>query len=1436
MKNKLYTALSSIVIVVFSLMGSLQAQTVTRASYENSSFASDRVLVKLANTPAMRSTTAVPEITSSPPNLEIAYSEIRLLNPSKGNTSLRAFSTMNVNDKQNNVYVLTLEEPGEEAVRKALQILNTNPAVEIAEPVFYYQLYATPNDPMLYEQYALQKINALQAWNMTTGSKNVVVGVIDTGIDGAHPDLADNLWVNPNPNQGGLTNDINGYDFVSRRGSTPFDKGHHGTHVSGIIGAKGNNGIGVSGINWNVSLAWLGVALDFQSVSLEAVIEALNYANNHNIQITNNSYGGYEYSAIFEDAIRNYNGLFVAAAGNESNNNDINPAYPASYNLPNIISVASTDQYDKLSSFSNYGENSVHIAAPGDAVLSTIPNGQYGLLGGTSMAAPYVAGAAALLLSANPSLTPADIKNALIDGADPITISTPIGSQNMNRLNVHSALSKAELQPLNLTYTASGQNVILNWQAPLNTTGLQGYRIYRENMLITPSNLSSLTYTETNVPNGIYTYTVTSVYSNGETASVSTSVTAGYVISITTQPTAGIHVIEGNITGNLSVAAKVSQDIPLSYQWYSNTTYSNIGGSPISDATSSAFNIPTHLKAGLFYYFCEVIATGATSVRSNVTTVGVAGIGNISFLDENGNIQNVSATTLTGTETTLTTGWYFVPNDIIYLGRLAISTPDHGEVVIILGDNTQMNANNGGINVGEGHNLRIYAQSNGANMGRLTAIGNANQAGMGGDVRSAGGKISIVGGNITARGGGPNSGNAFHGGAGIGGGGGNYTDDPSLTSGGNINIFGGIITASGRWGGSGIGCGGGGWEDRNGILTIKGGTITVHGGGFGGSGIAGGVINTIGGNAVLISSCPDLDNSIRIDLPSMENIGPTIIYNNGIGTMYGDVTLAQNVSTPHNSNLFITCNQMLTIQSDYSLTNNGTIVVEECGTIVGTVKGNQPIAPVFTISGGTDYSYTKGVLTIAGDGTYSIGMRPGITETTAERIVVEPLVNAAITLSNVNINMSNNVGLSAFTMTGADVNLTLIGSNTLRSGKNRAGLEAPFGSNLVINEASAGSLLATGGSYGAGIGGRGGALTLGTATCGNINIAGGTITATGGFAAAGIGNGQGSRNSGIITLSGGIIKAAGSSDGAGIGDGQAGNSDITVNISGGIVTAIGSARAAGIGGTWGGGATVNISGGSVNARHTFAGTANSRGEGSADKPTRYHTADAVSAVLDTSVAPHDIGVGSEATDEVLAATSITITGGSVFAANNLITDRWPDGITRYAVRTTVLDSDNAKIDNAMVTHNDYTNPAVTGGNYTNANFNTFNPGVAWLWLPAGVQSVSASNGTDSGNNTVNVSMLGGNNNVTITVNKKDTGIDGAVANSLQIFPNPAKDEIFIKSELSIEKVEIYSFTGNLMISENDFHEKVSISTFPKGIYLLRVYTDKELVIGKVVKK
>ncbi|MCL2563807.1 MAG: S8 family serine peptidase [Oscillospiraceae bacterium] len=387
------------------------------------------------------------------PDFGIAISEMRLINPTCEGV-IMAFSDDGCgDDTQNDVFVLTLDESI--AVWDAVEILNAHPAVAIAEPDFIYEPFLTPNDPYFTSQWALQAINAPQAWNLTTGSRSVVVGVIDTGISGTHPDLAANLWVNPNPNQNGYINDIHGFNFADGRGGVPYDlhPSTHGTHVSGIIGAAGNNGAGTSGINWNVSLAWLGISQNGGSLLLSAAIEALNYANNNGIRVTNNSWGGYANSELLRQAIANYNGLFVAAAGNETNNNNTNPAFPASYNLPNIISVASTDEGDVLSYFSNYGSTTVHIAAPGGNILSTYGPNTYAYMSGTSMASPQVAGVAALLLSHNPNYTTDQMRVAILDSADRIpSLSGRVVTGG--RLNAYNALTRAPVATISFAEDA----------------------------------------------------------------------------------------------------------------------------------------------------------------------------------------------------------------------------------------------------------------------------------------------------------------------------------------------------------------------------------------------------------------------------------------------------------------------------------------------------------------------------------------------------------------------------------------------------------------------------------------------------------------------------------------------------------------------------------------------------------------------------------------------------------------------------------------------------------------------------------------------------------------------------------------------------------------------------------------------------------------------
>jgi len=371
--------------------------------------------------------------TTDLPDLGVPYVGISLLNPSAGLDSSN-FRQSSIGNDQNNVFLLELEETGVEAVENALAILNANPLVEIAVHDHLFEQFeifeqsgsTIPNDPLFPQQYALRAINAPAAWDITRGSSNVVVGVMDSGLDGRHPDLIPNLWVNPRPNSSGpgITNDIHGFNFHAGFGGIPVDDStNHGTHIAGVVGARGNTGFGMTGVSWDVSLAWLGVGVwDTRSISASAVISAINYANNNAIHILIASWGGPSDNQIIRETIRNFRGLLVAAAGNDwGRNNDNIPVFPASYNFSNVIAVAASDQNNNLAPFSNIGPRSVHIAAPGTSILSTVRNGGHGVMSGTSFAAPHVAGVAALMLSVNPNLTPAQLRTNILSTARTVT-------------------------------------------------------------------------------------------------------------------------------------------------------------------------------------------------------------------------------------------------------------------------------------------------------------------------------------------------------------------------------------------------------------------------------------------------------------------------------------------------------------------------------------------------------------------------------------------------------------------------------------------------------------------------------------------------------------------------------------------------------------------------------------------------------------------------------------------------------------------------------------------------------------------------------------------------------------------------------------------------------------------------------------------------------
>lgn len=314
----------------------------------------------------------------------------------------------------------------------AVGLFAVRPDVVSAAPDRIVRVNATLNDPSLPSQTGLAAIGAPAAWDRSTGTKATVVAVIDTGIDYSHADLMTNLWTNVRevPGNGrdddgnGYADDWIGYDFAANDGD-PADHDGHGTHVAGIIGAAGNNGIGTSGVNPNTRIMALKfIGTDGNGYTSDA-IRAFNYAAANGARVANASWGSNVFDSVFATAIARAQSaglILVTSAGNDSSNNDAVPFYPASYaaTLANVVAVAATDADGRLAGFSSYGPSTVAIAAPGTGILSTLPNNRYGTLSGTSMAAPFVTGAISLLWDANPTWSWQQVVAKLKSSVDPL--------------------------------------------------------------------------------------------------------------------------------------------------------------------------------------------------------------------------------------------------------------------------------------------------------------------------------------------------------------------------------------------------------------------------------------------------------------------------------------------------------------------------------------------------------------------------------------------------------------------------------------------------------------------------------------------------------------------------------------------------------------------------------------------------------------------------------------------------------------------------------------------------------------------------------------------------------------------------------------------------------------------------------------------------------
>lgn len=415
----------------------------------------------------------------------------------KANVSVKEFAT--------SAQFVLVKVPGSAKLAKnTLQVLNAQPEVQYAEPNYLYFTQVMPsnpvspsNDPLLSQLWGIQNvgqadssgqagkagadINVVPTWATgLTGSKNIKVAVIDTGVDYTHPDLKDNMWINAGEvagdgidnDQNGFIDDVYGWNFVdgTTRANDPMDDHYHGTHCAGTIGAMANNGAGVVGVAWNVTMLPIKFLSAQGSGSLAGAVQSIQYATKQKVDVMSNSWGGGPFTQSLYDVIKEATDqgiVFVAAAGNDSSDNDARPSYPATYDLPGIISVGASDNRDQLAGFSNWGRATVDVLAPGVKILSTVPaaHGSYKVLSGTSMATPHVSGMVALMLTQNRSMSPVAVKDRLIQSSNQLR-SLSKKSVSKGRVNLGNAIQGITPPPLEVPSESAWKDVAFSAETP----------------------------------------------------------------------------------------------------------------------------------------------------------------------------------------------------------------------------------------------------------------------------------------------------------------------------------------------------------------------------------------------------------------------------------------------------------------------------------------------------------------------------------------------------------------------------------------------------------------------------------------------------------------------------------------------------------------------------------------------------------------------------------------------------------------------------------------------------------------------------------------------------------------------------------------------------------------------------------------------------------
>jgi subtilisin family serine protease len=559
---------------------------------------------------------------------------------------------------------VTLTETGL-GVDAAIAKLKSHPAVDYAEPNYTYKHQLISNDPYVTGNYTWGLYGSLStpantygsgaavAWGQGfTGSSTVYVAVIDEGVDFSHTELSPNFWTNPNDPVDGIDNDGNGYiddvhgwNFFGNNNQiydSKANRDQHGTHVSGTIGAKGGNGSGVAGVNWNIQII-SGKFLGTRGGSTLDAAEAIDYfvdlksRQSINLVAINASWGGGGYSQTLHDSIiraAKAGILFCAAASNDGLNNDVTPAYPcnidsskgtstetaASYN--NVIAVAAIDSTGTLASWSNYGAKTVHIGAPGVQILSTLPGLQLGYMSGTSMATPHVTGAVALYASTHPGASAAAIRQAILSAAT--TTPSLVGyTTTGGRLNLSQIIAPLAA-PSGLVATPGDGSVQLTWSAVNAATS---YIVKRGSTVGGPytaiATVTGATYTDTTVNNGSTYFYVVAAVSPAETSANSAE------ISAMPQP---LIVPPADVTGS-AAQTLVSGAATVTARWtavtgaasYRVKRATTLGGAwtTVGWVIGTSFSQAVTANNNQVYYYCVAAVTPSNVVSADSPTVAV---------------------------------------------------------------------------------------------------------------------------------------------------------------------------------------------------------------------------------------------------------------------------------------------------------------------------------------------------------------------------------------------------------------------------------------------------------------------------------------------------------------------------------------------------------------------------------------------------------------------------------------------------------------------------------------------------------------------------------------------------------------------------------------------------------------------------------------------